>query len=161
MVKKTVEKASSKNVEDVPILFESVLANISEKSTATGFKTPLPGRTVMVGTKGTGITNAMGRIRSPEVFGMFNFSQGAKDELADKVKGISKEALDGGLALMNQFANEVQTQIEKFDKKPSEFEVSFGIKVSTGVALIAQFQGEGDFSVKVTWDFRSPSSQRG
>jgi len=71
----------------------------------------------------------------------------------EMIQEESAKAIDGVMNTIYNTASRIDHTIESLASKPSQVEVSFGIKViaETG-AIIAKAGGEANFEVKITWE---------
>jgi hypothetical protein len=149
---KNLQKPPAKR-ENTPILFESVVTTGigTKKVTLSG-----PSR-VSHSRYGGGTT---GKISVDGVSAGVSerfFLPKALGDITKTSEKISEQALNSSLALMDQVAEKIQSKLKDnggTSLAPSSFEVSFGIRISGGVAFIATVQGECEFSVTATWDLK-------
>ncbi|ADN36288.1 hypothetical protein Mpet_1531 [Methanolacinia petrolearia DSM 11571] len=78
-----------------------------------------------------------------------------KVEFYKKAEDLSEKALDDSLTKIGYLSEKLNKQFEGMVKKPNKVEVSFGLKVSGGIALFVEATGSCEFAVKLTWESKS------
>ncbi|MBF2035006.1 MAG: hypothetical protein IGR92_05850 [Leptolyngbyaceae cyanobacterium T60_A2020_046] len=90
---------------------------------------------------------ARGQVRSPKPH---------PQELATK----SAQALVQAMGIIQALANRTTETIQRLPQKPSEFELSFGIKIDADAgAIVARGNEEGNLHIKLVWK-DDPASAR-
>lgn len=65
----------------------------------------------------------------------------------------SKQALDSAMNAIHQMAQQVTASLSNLAERPSEVEVTFGLKLNAEAgALIAKTAGEASLNVKLKWN---------
>ena len=123
------------------VIFESVLAQVKDSQ-------PSQAKTV----------SPFGEERA-EHFDIFKDSPGSAVDsyILDNAEKKSEEALNFAIGTIVHINDKVQEQFESQSKKPSTIELSFGIKITGGLATIVKAETECEISVKATWDLKPPS----
>ena len=79
----------------------------------------------------------------------------------EDILGKSAQALDSAMNTIHHMARRVTATISNLAERPSEVEVTFGIKLNmeTG-AIIAKVGGEGSINVKLKWELEKEKQKK-
>lgn len=72
----------------------------------------------------------------------------------------SAEVLEKAMNTIHHMARRVSSAVDALEKKPSQVEAAFGLKLNAeGNALVAKAGVEANLNIKLVWDFTGATSE--